>query len=167
MSIILFCLILFPACGYKSGSSRSLDTGRIGSLAIPVFENSSFELSAGTVFTSSVRNVFARRGDFQLKQEGKASYILRGRVVSIEEEAAILRSAASSSRVGMYEMKAEIELKLFDSTQTLISSTRIIDKIDFMGGQYPSDIKHNREAAMMQLAENMMIRAHNKLFEGF
>jgi len=139
----------------------------VGTLAIPVFRNSSFEVGAGEIFTEAARNVFALRGGFELKPEGKTSYVLKGRVVSAGNRTAALKSESGTIRGGIMTQTVEIELRLEDSSGSLIKESRIVDKADSLGGEYPTDIGHNRHAAMLALAEEIMQRAYNEIVEGF
>jgi|GEM_PF-3027348 len=164
---ILFCIFIFSACGYQVGNTRADDVRSVGSLAIPLFRNLSFETEAGEIFTEAARRVFAMRGGFKLKPEGKASYVLKGRILSADNYTAALKSTSGTTRSGVMTQTLQVELRLEDSTGSLIKESRIIDKADSLGGEYPTDTSHNRHSAMRLLAEEMMQRAYNEIVEGF
>ncbi len=165
--ISLACIILLSACGYKTGNTRTHELRKVGTLAIPLFSNSSFEAGAGDIFTEAARRVFALRGGFKLKQEGSASYILKGHVLSSDSRTEALKNRTGNTRSGVFSQTVAIELRLEDSSGSLIKECRIVDKADALGGEYPTDVAHNRNVALQVLAEDMMQRAYNEIFEGF
>ena len=165
--IIWTILFSMTACAYHFGDTRDSATRRIGSLAITPFRNLSFETGAGDAFTEAARCVFAVRGGFEIKTEDKASYVLKGRILSAQNRTAALRNNSGSNRSGVVLETVEVELRLEDSTGSLIKECRIVDKADSLGGEYPGDAASNRSVALKALAEAMMQRAYNELFEGF
>ena len=115
----LLCLFLLgvSACGYHVGSGNDLSThaestaaGR--TVAIPLFENATFEPILEKRLTEAFKETFFSKGWKVVSDQSRASTVLTGRIVRFERLPLSLRQDGQAEE---FRVKIGMEVRLLDS----------------------------------------------------
>ncbi len=158
--------VAFSGCGYRFGEAPSNWSAAGRSLWIPVFTNDSMELGAETLFVSAARRAFAGRRAFTMADADDAEFVLRGRIRSLDLRPLARREAETGSRVALWVLSAEVDVKLLDRAGLTVWERSLRDRIEVLGSGLTTAQADNRQTATAQLAERIMRRAYAELTEG-
>jgi len=163
-----FCL---GACGYRMGGVPCDAGAGVRSVAVPLFQNRSFEPLAEDVFTETFRQGVESRPCVTLGSAGDAEALLRGTVLGVE----VYPVAVDPDFLVLeYGMRVSLCLSLTsrDSGEVLWESGPMQEEVRFYASRVPAVpadpmlLQANRREALTQLARTMARRSLERLLLG-
>ncbi len=108
-TLIIILFFLFSGCGYHLASTVNPMLENYDSIAIPYFENKTFEAEAVTIFTYAVVNEFIESKRLKVEGIDKADLVLYGTVKELNEQSI---GYSSDDKAREYRIWATLELSL-------------------------------------------------------
>ena len=84
-TLIISLFFLLSGCGYRLASMVNPMLDNYDSIAIPYFENKTFEAEAVTIFTYAVVNEFVESKRLKVENIDKADLVLYGKIIMLNE----------------------------------------------------------------------------------
>ncbi len=106
--IIGILILMVSGCGYELVREKGIKGGEIATLAVPIFNNMTYEPHIAGYFTDSFSKELLGSGLFRISQEG-ADGTLQGTIRSIRVEPSALRGTGLVSQKDVY---IDVELVL-------------------------------------------------------
>ena len=166
---IVFSLLL-SGCGYHLASSVNPMLENYDSIAIPYFENKTFEAEAVTIFTYAVVNEFIESKRLKVEGIDKADLVLYGTVKELNEQSI---GYSSDDKAREYRIWATLELSLEEKSTGKVLWKR--DKLSHNNEYLSADlrveeitvIEASKRKALVLLAEDLAERIHDSIVQGF
>jgi len=170
--LLLGSVLWLGACGYRLGGVPCDEGLPVHSVAVPLFENRSFEPLAEDVFTRSFRERVRALPCVLLKPGGQAETTLRGTILRVE---VFPVGVDARFLVLEYGMRAVVSLSLVNPQrgEILWQPEPLEEVIRFYAGRADSDpsdpvlLQANRREALVRLSGRMADRAMERLLLGF
>ncbi len=177
MTRLRVCLLLaggllsLCACGYRMGGVPCGSFLKVRTVAVPLFQNRSYEPLAEDVFTETFRERIRSLPCLRLEPAGDAEALLRGTLLRVE----IYPVAVDTEFLVLeYGMRVVISLSLEEreSGEVLWQAASMEDEVRFYAGQFPADpsdpmlLQGNRREALIQLSRKMSEQAMDRLLIG-
>jgi hypothetical protein len=140
------------------------------SIAIPYFENKTFEAEAVTIFTYAVVNEFIESKRLKVEGIDKADLVLYGTVKELNEQSI---GYSSDDKAREYRIWATLELSLEEKSTGKVLWKR--DKLSHNNEYLSADlrveeitvIEASKRKALVLLAEDLAERIHDSIVQGF
>ena len=167
--IIIFYLLL-SGCGYRLASTVNPMLDNYDSIAIPYFENKTFEAEAVTIFTYAVINEFVESKRLKVEGIDKADLILYGTVVSLIENSI---GYSNDDKALEYRIWATLELSLEEkSTGTVLwKRKQLTHDNEYLSADLRTEeitvVDASKRKALVLLAEDLAERIHDSIVQGF
>jgi len=164
-------LLCAVACGYRMGGGAGEEFLVVRTVAVPLFQNRSYEPLAEDVFTRSFREGVRSLPCVALTSSQEAEALLRGTVLSVESFPV---GVDESFLVLEYGLRAVVSVSLESrgGGEVLWEGGYIEEEIRFYAGRSgpdPSDpmlLQENRREALVRLSQRMSQRAMDRLLLG-
>ncbi len=166
---IVFSLLL-SGCGYHLASSVNPMLENYDSIAIPYFENKTFEAEAVTIFTYAVVNEFIESKRLKVEGIDKADLILYGTIKELNEQSI---GYSSDDKAREYRIWATLELSLEEkSTGTVLWKRNMLTHDnEYLSADLRVEeitvIEASKRKALVLLAEDLAERIHDSIVQGF
>ena len=167
---IIFSLLL-SGCGYRLASMVNPMLDNYDSIAIPYFENKTFEAEAVTIFTYAVVNEFVESKRLKVENIDKADLVLYGTVKELKENSV---GYSSDDKAREYRIWATLELSLEEkSTGTVLWKREKLThdneylSADLSAGGEITETEASKTRALVILAEDLAERIHDSIVQGF
>ena len=165
---IIFSLLL-SGCGYRLASTVNPMLDNYDSIAIPYFENKTFEAEAVTIFTYAVVNEFIESKRLKVEGIDKADLILYGTVKELNEQSI---GYSSDDKAREYRIWATLELSLEEkSTGTVLwKREKLTHDNEYLSADLRTEItvvEASKRKALVLLAEDLAERIHDSIVQGF
>jgi hypothetical protein len=169
-TLIIILFFLFSGCGYHLASTVNPMLENYDSIAIPYFENKTFEAEAVTIFTYAVVNEFIESKRLKVEGIDKADLVLYGTVKELNEESI---GYSSDDKAREYRIWATLELSLEEKSTGKVLWKR--DKLSHNNEYLSADlrveeitvIEASKRKALVLLAEDLAERIHDSIVQGF
>ena len=161
---IIFVLFL-SGCGYRLASMVNPMLDNYDSIAVPYFENKSFEAEAVTIFTYAVVNEFIESKRLKVESVDEADLILYGTVEEVRENSI---GYSSEDKALEYRIWASIEVSLEEkSTGKVLWKRKMEHNNEYLSGTEITVIEASKRKALVVLAEDLAERIHDSIVQGF
>ena len=167
---IIFSLLL-SGCGYRLASMANPMLDNYDSIAIPYFENKTFEAEAVTIFTYAVVNEFVESKRLKVENIDKADLVLYGKIIKLNEQSI---GYSSDDKALEYRIWATLELSLEEkSTGTVLWKRKKLThdneylSADLSAGGEITETDASKTRALVILAEDLAERIHDSIVQGF
>ncbi len=162
---IIFSLLL-SGCGYHLASTVNPMLDNYDSIAIPYFENKTFEAEAVTIFTYAVVNEFIESKRLKVESIDKADLILYGTVKSINENSI---GYSRDDKALEYRVWATLEISLEEKStgKVLWKRNNLTNDQEYLSGTEITVIEASKRNALVLLAEDLAERIHDSIVQGF
>ena len=169
--LIIISSLLLSGCGYRLASTVNPMLDNYDSIAIPYFENKTFEAEAVTIFTYAVVNEFIESKRLKVEGIDKADLILYGTVKELNEQSI---GYSSDDKALEYRIWATLELSLEEkSTGTVLWKREKLThdneylSADLRAGGEITETDASKTRALVLLAEDLAERIHDSIVQGF
>ena len=170
-ALIMSLFFLLSGCGYRLASTVNPMLDNYDSIAIPYFENKTFEAEAVTIFTYAVVNEFIESKRLKVENIDKADLVLYGIVTSIEENSI---GYSREDKAREYRIWGVLELSLEEkSTGTVLWKREKLThdneylSADLSAGGEITETDASKTRALVLLAEDLAERIHDSIVQGF
>ena len=161
---VIFSLLL-SGCGYRLASMVNPMLDNYDSIAIPYFENKTFEAEAVTIFTYAVVNEFVESKRLKVENIDKADLVLYGKIIKLNERSI---GYSSEDKAREYRIWGTLELSLEEkSTGTVLWKREISHDNEYLSGTDITLIEASKKRALVILAEDLAERIHDSIVVGF
>lgn len=168
LSCTFVCLFLLStsACGYRLGAHPCESPVAAKSIAIPLFENDSFEPRLENLFTMAFRERIKAMPCLSLGSGEEADALLKGRIVSVDSYPVAVNEDFFATEYRMHVVLA-LCLERCGDGEVLWREDRLEEEVSFYATSDPLLLKDNREEALMRLSSRISERAVDRLLLGF
>lgn len=167
---IIFSLFL-SSCGYRLASTVNPMLDNYDSIAVPYFENKTFEAEAVTIFTYAVVNEFIESKRLKVVGIDKADLILYGTVESIKKHSI---GYSGDDKALEYRIWATIKLSLEEKStgkvlwkRNQLTHNNEYLSADLSAGGEITETDASKRKALVLLAEDLAERIHDSIIQGF
>jgi hypothetical protein len=161
---IIFSLFL-SGCGYRLASMVNPMLDNYDSIAIPYFENKTFEAEAVTIFTYAVVNEFVESKRLKVENIDKADLVLYGKIIKLNERSI---GYSSDDKAREYRISGTLELSLEEkSTGTVLWKRNMTHDNEYLSSIDITLIEASKRRALVILAEDLAERIHDSIVVGF
>jgi hypothetical protein len=136
------------------------------SIAIPLFENDSFEPRLENLFTMAFRERIKAMPCVSLGSGQEADALLKGRIVSVDSYPVAVNEDFFAMEYRVHVVLA-LSLERCGDGEVLWREDRLAEEVSFYATSDPLLFKDNREEALMRLSRRMSERAVDRLLLGF
>jgi Lipopolysaccharide-assembly len=168
LSCTFACLFLLAtaACGYRLGAHPCESPIAAKSIAIPLFENDSFEPRLENLFTKAFRERIKATPCVSLGSGEEADALLKGRVVSVDTYKVAVNEEFLAVEYRMRVVLA-VSLERRVDGKVLWRQDRLEEEVPFYATSDPLLFNDNREEALMRLSSRMSEKVVDRLLLGF
>ena len=162
--------LLLSGCGYRLASTVNPMLDNYDSIAIPYFENKTFEAEAVTIFTYAVVNEFIESKRLKVEGIDKADLVLYGTVKELNENSI---GYSSDDVAREYRIRATLELSLEEkSTGTVLwKRNSLTHDNEYLSADLRTEeitvVDASKRKALVLLAEDLAERIHDSIVQGF
>jgi outer membrane lipopolysaccharide assembly protein LptE/RlpB len=167
--ISLSILIVCSGCGYHFAGRGSTLPPHIKTIAIPHFENKTYEPRLEDFITNLVVNEFHSDGRLKVAQKAEADALLTGRIISYE---AVPLSIDRFQRVQEYRIRIRFDMKLEDLREKKViwketgMETRPI-RAEYRSTENVEETKQNKDLALQSVGKDFAEELVSRVFEAF
>ncbi len=165
--IAVACLI--GGCGYQFGRQGTGLRPDIQRVAIPLFQNESYEPQLETVFANALRRQFMLRGRLEVVSTDYADIVFRGAVKSISTETVAHRGTTGDTvetRIGVTVL-VQCEDPRSGTVIWRTPPTGLSESSLFLYSSDPILTFDSRRLAIEKIAEEMAMRIYNSFHNSF
>jgi outer membrane lipopolysaccharide assembly protein LptE/RlpB len=163
--IVVFCFFLLAACGYHMAGKETHVPRGISSVAIPTFQNHTFEPGIEISFTQAFLNEFIRDRRVQVVDRREADSILEGAVKSFSVASV---SYNRSFYVTEYQTTVVLDLTLKRRTGEILWTEKGLSETRwYRTSSSVLENEANKAAAIQQLGRFVAERMRNRFFYQF
>jgi hypothetical protein len=136
------------------------------SIAIPYFENKTFEAEAVTIFTYAVINEFIESKRLKVESIDNADLVLYGTVKELNEQSI---AYSSDDKAREYRIWATLELSLEEKStgKVLWKRSDLTYDNEYLTPQEINVVEASKRSALVLLAEDLAERIHDSIIQGF
>ena len=162
--------LLLSGCGYRLASTVNPMLDNYDSIAIPYFENKTFEAEAVTIFTYAVVNEFIESKRLKVEGIDKADLVLYGTVKELNENSI---GYSRDDKAREYRIWATLELSLEEkSTGTVLWKRKnLAHDNEYLSADLRTEeitvVDASKRKALVLLAEDLAERIHDSIVQGF
>lgn len=157
--------LVFSGCvGYQLGGAKPSALANVRSIAVPMFENQTFEPRVGVLATNATVNALAADGVYGIKTKADADAILKATVTEIDYTQ-IRSSRLDTLRPTELESVVAVEWKLTDS-----QTNRVLDSGIALGTSrlfLDPNVQTSRTNALPDAVEDAARSIASRLGDGF
>jgi len=162
--------LLLSGCGYRLASTVNPMLDNYDSIAIPYFENKTFEAEAVTIFTYAVVNEFIESKRLKVESIDKADLVLYGTVEELNENSI---GYSSEDKALEYRIWATLELSLEEKStgKVLWKRNKLTHNDEYLSADLRTEeitvVDASKRKALVLLAEDLAERIHDSIVQGF
>jgi hypothetical protein len=167
---IIFSLLL-SGCGYRLASMVNPMLDNYDSIAIPYFENKTFEAEAVTIFTYAVVNEFVESKRLKVENIDKADLVLYGKIIKLDERSI---GYSGEDKAREYRIWGTLELSLEEKStgkvlwkRNQLTHDNEYLSADLRAGGEITETDASKRKALVLLAEDLAERIHDSIIQGF
>jgi hypothetical protein len=140
------------------------------SIAIPYFENKTFEAEAVTIFTYAVVNEFVESKRLKVENIDKADLVLYGKIIKLNERSI---GYSSDDKAREYRIWATLELSLEEKStgKVLWKRNKLTHDNEYLSADLRTgeitETDASKRKALVLLAEDLAERIHDSIVQGF
>ena len=164
-TLIISLFFLLSGCGYRLASMVNPMLDNYDSIAIPYFENKTFEAEAVTIFTYAVVNEFVESKRLKVENIDKADLVLYGKIIELDERSI---GYSREDKAREYRIWGTLELSLEEkSTGKVLWKRNMTHDNEYLSGTEITLIEASKRRALVILAEDLAERIHDSIVVGF
>lgn len=169
-TLIIILFFLFSGCGYRLASMVNPMLDNYDSIAIPYFENKTFEAEAVTIFTYAVVNEFVESKRLKVENIDKADLVLYGKIIKLNERSI---GYSRDDKAREYRIWATLELSLEEKStgKVLWKRNKLTHDNEYLSADLRTgeitETDASKRKALVLLAEDLAERIHDSIVQGF
>jgi hypothetical protein len=165
-TLIIILFFLLSGCGYRLASTVNPMLDNYDSIAIPYFENKTFEAEAVTIFTYAVVNEFIEGKRLKVEGIDKADLVLYGTVKELNEQSI---GYSSDDKAREYRILATLELSLEEKStgKVLWERNKLTHEEEYLSAEEITVIEASKRKALVLLAEDLAEQIYDSIVQGF
>lgn len=167
-----FLLILFffgalqPGCGYHFIGENSEILSGINAIAIPYFENETYQSGLERQVTEALVDEFVKSRTIAIVSEGDADAIIRGVVEEFREYVSAFNEDDSALEYSSF-LSLSVTLERRDTGEVLWRNKNLTHIEDYTVSPNIAATEENKEQAILLSSRELAIRIHDSIIEGF
>ncbi len=164
--VLIACVFSLVGCGYHFGDTGPGPMPGMTRVAIPIFENKSFESQVESLFTVALRRQFMMRGHVQIVPAEDAEVIFKGKVISIiiADIAHLVGGNTLETRV-----TANLDIRCIDAkTGAIIWQDKNLSySSSYLQSPNPTEAFDGRHNALENCAQEIATRVFDRFYSNF
>ncbi len=163
---LLTVLLLAGSCGYRLARPGNSLLAGISTIAVPYFQNKSYEPGAEALFTEAFVDEFVRSGRLALADASEADVVLQGTIQRLSD---YISAYSTDDKSLEYRVAAVLDLVLLERTsgEVLWKRIRLVHAEDYLIGESIATGEAGKREAIRQLAVDLAERVHESIMQGF
>lgn len=163
---IVLCWLSLPSCGYHFIGQRSGMLADINAIAIPYFENKSFEVGLERYVTEALVDEFVKSKILAVIDEAAADAVIRGHIEELSES---VISYDKDDRALEYRTRITLDITLERrDTGEIIWQTKGLSHFEeYRVASEIAATEANKKIALQMAAAELAERIHDSIIEGF
>jgi len=163
---VLLCWLSLAACGYHFIGQKSGVLADIHAIAIPYFENKSFEVGLERYVTEALVDEFVKSRILSVVDEAAADAVIRGR---IEEFSESVISYDKDDRALEYRARVTLDITLErrDTGEIIWRNKGLFHFEEYRVVSEIAATEANKKIALQMTAAELAERIHDSIIEGF
>ena len=168
MDILFISLILvINGCGYQFGKTAVHLPDKVETLAIPTFQNHSFEPAIENIITREVRHAFLASNRLELINDAQnADLLIDGTVTSVDFSPLSFDRTRSVVIENRIRIRLDIRLQGSDQRKTIWHDPDFETTAEFLVQEDPSATRVARDRAILEASEHFAKNLVHRVFEG-
>jgi len=165
---IIFLLLFFVGlvgCGYHFIGSSDVLSG-IHSIAIPYFENKSYEPGLERYMTEALVNEFVKSRTVSIVDEGDADAVIRG-TIGLFKEFVIAYDKNDNALEYLTQVELDVALERRDTGEIIWRNKELFHLEEYRVSSEIAVTEANKGYAIRKAAVEMAERIHDSIIEGF
>ena len=163
--ISLLCIFGLTGCGYHFiGQSEVLS--EIHTIAIPYFENETYEPGLERYMTEALVNEFVRSRTVSIVDEGDADAVIRGNI-ELFKEFVIAYDRNDSALEYLIQVELDVTLEKRDTGEVIWRNKELSHFEEYRVSSEIAVTEANKGDAIRKTAVEMAERIHDSIIEGF
>jgi len=164
--ILIILMFLLSGCGYRLANTVNPLLKDYASIAIPYFENKTFEAEAVTIFTHAFVDEFIESRRLKVTTLDRADLVLYGTVKKLREETVAYNY---DDKALEYRIKVTLVLSLEEKTtgRVLWKRNNLSHDEEYLTGDRVMVSETTKRKSLVLLAEDLAERAHDSILQGF
>ena len=168
--IVVFILFLFSClqsgCGYHFIGENSEVLSGINTIAIPYFENKTYQSGLERQVTEALVDEFVKSRAVAIVSEGNADAVIRGVVEEFREYVSAFDENDNALEYGSF-LSLSVTLERRDTGEVLWRNKNLTHFEDYTVSSAIAATEENKEQAILLSSRELAIRIHDSIIEGF
>jgi hypothetical protein len=165
-----FILFLFAAlqngCGYHFIGEKSEILSGINAIAIPYFENKTYQSGLERQVTEALVDEFVKSRTIAIVSEGDADAVIRGVIEEFKEYVSAFDEDDSALEYGSF-LALSVTLERKETGEVLWRNKNLTHFEDYNVSSEIALTEENKEQAILLSSRELAIRIHDSIIEGF
>ena len=168
--IFLFTLFLFvvlqAGCGYHFIGENSEVLSGINAIAIPYFENKTYQSGLERQVTEALVDEFVKSRAIPIVSEGDADAVIRGVIEEFREFVSAFDENDNALEYGSF-LSLSVTLERKETGEVLWRNKKLTHFEDYNVSSAIALTEENKEQAILLSSRELAIRIHDSIIEGF
>ena len=164
--ILFFYGALQSGCGYHFIGENSEVLSGITAIAIPYFENKTYQSGLERQVTEALVDEFVKSRTVSIVSEGEADAVIRGVVEEFREYVSAFDENDNALEYGSF-LSLSVTLEKKDTGEVLWRNKNLTHFEDYNVSPEIASTEENKEQAVLLSSRELAIRIHDSIIEGF
>ena len=163
---LVFCAILHNGCGYHFIGQNSEVLSGINSIAIPYFENKTYQSGLERYVTEALVDEFVKSRTIAIVSEGEADAVIRGVIEEFREYVSAFGKDNNALEYGTF-LTLSVTLEKKDTGEVLWRNKGLTHIDDYLVSSEIAVTEENKEQPILLSSRELAVRIHDSIIEGF
>ena len=162
--VALVALVVLGSCGYHFKGGLKAPEG-VGTIAVTVLENKTWETGIETIFTNDLIYEFTRSKVLRVADRDTADALLKGTIVSLNVDT-ISHTANYEGNERRVTIALDLALTREDG-EPIWSDPALIEREEYKVSSDKLTTEENRRGAVEMISERVAEEVHNRILQDF
>jgi hypothetical protein len=165
--LTLFLLVVLPSgCGYHFIGENSEVLSGITSIAIPYFENKTYQSGLERQVTEALVDEFVKSRAIAIVSEGDADAVIRGVIEEFREYVSAFNEGDTALEYTSF-LSLSVTLERKDTGEVLWRNKNLTHIEDYTVSPEIASTEENKEQAILLSSRELATQIHDSIIEGF
>ena len=163
---LVLCSIFVNGCGYHFIGQNSEVLSGVNSIAIPYFENKTYQSGLDRYVTEALVDEFVKSRTIPVVSEGEADAVIRGVIEEFREYVSAFSNDDNALEYDTY-LSLSVTLEKKETGEVLWRNKGLVHIDDYLVSSDIAVTEENKEQALILSSRELAVRIHDSIIEGF
>ena len=163
---LIFCTPLLNGCGYHFIGQNSEVLSGVNSIAIPYFENKTYQSGLERHVTEALVDEFVKSRTIPIVSEGDADAVIRGVIEEFREYVSAFGKDDYALEYATF-LSLSVTLEKKDTGEVLWRNKDLTHIDDYLVSSEIAVTEENKEQSIILSSRELAVRIHDSIIEGF